>query len=378
MMEFTGERVIPGLTAPDLFNEHIARYDFVAPLVDEQCVLDAGCGVGYGSERLARCASSVVAFDIALPPLLESHSICEATNVSECQGNCERLPFRSTSFDVVVAFEAIEHLQEPDAFLNETARVLKPSGQLIVSTPNRDYSIESRNESNPFHVHEFSYIEFREALEKHFKHVTFFFENHSNAITFAPLTVESIRATLESDTTPQPEHAHFFVAICSDRVLRDLPAFVYLPQSGNVLRDREQHIHLLEKELAQKEMWLNKYLTEQKVAQKVIDDLQKENEDRVAWARQIEENYTEQLEERTNWAQGLDHELNKSIKELTKVREEFTEELTEAREELTKVGEKLTKVSEELAKVYASYAYRIGRRLGLAPPPPAPKTEVDS
>ena len=145
-----------------------------------------------------------------------------------------------------------------------------------------------------------------------------------------------------------------------------------------VLRDREQHIHLLEKELAQKEVWLNKYLTEQKVAQKVIDDLQKENEDRIAWARQIEENYTEQLAERTNWAQGLDHELNKSIKELTKVREEFTEELTKAREVLTKVSEELTKVSEELAKVYASYAYRIGRRLGLAPPPPAPKTEVDS
>ena len=41
-------------------------------------------------------------------------------------------------------------------------------------------------------------------------------------------------------------------------------------------------------------------------------------------------------------------------------------------------GMKLMKVSEELAKVYASYAYRIGRRLGLAPPPPAPKTEVDS
>ena len=351
-MEFTGERVIPGSTDPDLFNEHVARYDFVEPLVDGRCVLDAGCGVGYGSDRLARRASSVTAFDISLTPLLESHSTHEVANVNACQGNCEYLPVRSTSFDVIVAFEVIEHLQAPDVFLKEAARVLTPAGQLIVSTPNRDYSTESRNKSNPFHMHEFSYVEFHEALEKHFKHVTFFFENHNNAITFTPLTVKEIRATLEPATAPEPEHAHFFVAICSHRTPCDSPAFVYLPQSGNVLRNREKHIHLLEEELRQKEAWLNKYREKQKEAQEVIDDLEKENEDKISWAKRIEENYTKQLKERTDWAQNLDRELNESVKELALA-------------------------NKELAKVYASLAYRIGRRLGLAPPPRPPQTKVD-
>ena len=196
-MEFTGERVVPGRTDPDLLNEHIARYDFAKTLVGGRCVLDAGCGVGYGSERLARCASLVTAFDIALDPLFESRSTYGVMNVNECQGDCARLPFLSGSFDVVVAFEAIEHLQDPGTFLEEATRVLLPSGQLIVSTPNRDYYAESRSEPNPFHVCEFSYAEFREKLEKYFEHVTFFFENHNNAITFTPLEVKGIRATLE-------------------------------------------------------------------------------------------------------------------------------------------------------------------------------------
>ena len=66
MMLLTGERVISGRAAPDLFNEHVARCDFVGPLTDRRCVLDVGCGVGYDSDRLVRRALSVTAFNIAL------------------------------------------------------------------------------------------------------------------------------------------------------------------------------------------------------------------------------------------------------------------------------------------------------------------------
>ena len=401
-MEFTGERVIPGQTDPDLLNEHIARYGFAEALVSERRVLDAGCGVGYGAERLARRAATVTAVDVALEPLRLSRSEYGAANVSQCQGDCARLPFASESFDVVVAFEAIEHLEDPGAFLEEAARVLVSSGQLIVSTPNRDYYAESRAEANPFHVREFNYGEFREELEQRFPHVTLFLENHNNAITFTPLEVKGVRTTLEP-AAPEPEQAHFFVAVCSRKPLYGSPAFVYLPQSGNILRDREKHIRLLKEEMIQKEQWLAEsanelkqldetYRNEQREAQEAITALEKENEEKIQWAKEIEERYAKDLAERTEWARALEADVeeargnfsrleaerNEIVAKLKALLDEAEAQVTVRTEWAQRLDRELTAAREQLAKIYASPAYRVGRRLGLAPLPQSPKTEPET
>ena len=395
-MEFTGERVIPGQTDPDLLNEHVARYGFAESLVSERRVLDAGCGVGYGAERLARRAASVAALDVALEPLRLSRAEYGAAKVSPCQGDCACLPFASESFDVVVAFEAIEDLDDPGAFLDETARVLVPSGQLIVSTPNRDYYAESRAEANPFHVREFNYIEFRDELEERFPHVTMFLENHNNAITFTPLEVKGVRTTLET-AVPEPAQAHFFVAVCSRQPLYGSPAFVYLPRSGNVLRDREKHIRLLKEEVAQKEKWLAEstgelkqldeiYRSEQREAQEAISALEKENEEKVRWAKQIKKRFDQELLERTQWAESLEADVTAARDNYTRLESEHGEiaaklnalldeaeaRVIERTEWAQRLDRELAEAREQLGKIYASPAYRFGRRLGLAPMPPKP------
>ena len=144
MAEFTGERVIPGEVDPDLWNEHFARYAFAARLSRRKRVLDAGCGAGYGSAELARNAVRVVGVDIAPQAVEHAAGHFKLPNTHFLAASCMALPFPAASFELVVAFEVIEHLPDWRAFLTEARRVLTPTGQCVISTPNKDYYTSSR------------------------------------------------------------------------------------------------------------------------------------------------------------------------------------------------------------------------------------------
>ena len=340
-MEFTGERVIPGRTDPDLMNEHWARYAFAEALVGSKRVLDAGCGVGYGASRLAECAAQVIALDQAIEPLTTGGEEYPHPRLHFVQGDCMRFPLADDSLDAVVAFKVIEHLAEWKGLIEESRRVLKASGQFIVSTPNRLYYGESRDEPNPFHAHEFTYDEFREELGRCFPHVMLFVENHADALVFVGEEVEGIRSRLER-ANQAPDEAHFFLAVCSQQPLHGSPAFVYLPSSANVLREREKHIgrlqehvSILQGEVSKRDEWLeaarvelDKFEEVQKSASKTIAQLETESADKEKWAQRLELELDwvradrekciqligeaeRRVIERTEWAQGLDRELER-------------------------------------------------------------------
>jgi ubiquinone/menaquinone biosynthesis C-methylase UbiE len=54
------------------------------------------------------------------------------------QGDALNLPFKDESFDIVTAFEVIEHLYDPQKALGEIRRILKMDGIALISTPRRD------------------------------------------------------------------------------------------------------------------------------------------------------------------------------------------------------------------------------------------------
>src|SRR5215468_4689112 len=112
LAEFTGERVIPGQVDIDLLNEHMARYTFAARLARGKRVLDAGCGAGYGSAELARWAQSVAGVDLSSEAVDFARENYPLPNVRFEQGSCTALPYAAESFDLVVAFEVIEHLED--------------------------------------------------------------------------------------------------------------------------------------------------------------------------------------------------------------------------------------------------------------------------
>ncbi len=148
--------------------EHLARYRWAAQLVSGRKVLDAGCGTGYGSEALlAGDASRLVAVDLSSEAVDETARRL-GDRASVHRADVRELPFSDASFDVVVSFEVIEHIAEPDRALREFARVLRPDGVLAISSPNRDRYLPG----NPHHRHEYTPAELGSALRAHFEHVT--------------------------------------------------------------------------------------------------------------------------------------------------------------------------------------------------------------
>lgn len=254
MAEFTGERVIPGEVDPDLWNEHAARYAFAGRMARGRKVLDAGCGAGYGAAELAREAREVLGIDIAAEAIHYAREHYRTDNLRFERASCVEIPAPVGSFDLVVAFEIIEHLSDWRGFLGEVRRVLSPGGQFLVSTPNKLYYAEARAElgPNPFHEHEFEYEEFRRELQAVFPNVALYLENHAGAIVFAPEGASGAMDARVEEGGTNPAEAHFYLAVCSVTGGVTVAPFTYVPRAANMLREREHHIQTLEAELRQR------------------------------------------------------------------------------------------------------------------------------
>jgi SAM-dependent methyltransferase len=119
-------------------------------------VLDAACGEGYGTALLGAKAAEAVGVDIDADSIRHARSAYGSATIRFVEGSCTELPFAEASFDVAVSFETIEHLEAADqpAMLAEFARVLKPAGLLIISSPNKRLYSDARDYVNEFHRHE--------------------------------------------------------------------------------------------------------------------------------------------------------------------------------------------------------------------------------
>src|SRR5258708_7938926 len=102
-------------------------------------VLDVGCGTGYGAAELATQARAATGIDIAPDAVTDARNQFARGNLTFLAGSATALPFADASFDLITAFEVIEHLADWQTMLAEARRVLHPQGVFLVSTPNKLY-----------------------------------------------------------------------------------------------------------------------------------------------------------------------------------------------------------------------------------------------
>jgi ubiquinone/menaquinone biosynthesis C-methylase UbiE len=159
-IEPTGERFIPEAMGGELIEaEHQLRYRFALGQVAGKRVLDAGCGVGWGSKLLLEAgAAEVIGVDLSEDAIADCRT--RVPNAQFVQGDLQNLPLPDERFDVVVCFEALEHTADTAKTLDELCRVMVPQGVLFVSSPNpKVYPA-----GNPFHLHELPPEELRDAV----------------------------------------------------------------------------------------------------------------------------------------------------------------------------------------------------------------------
>ena len=166
--DFMQERYVPGTWSKIAEYEHMPRYQLALALCHGKHVLDFGCGTGYGSALLSDVAASVTGVDIDRLANQWARNTHRSDNLKFDLRDDFAEGLAGGTFDVITCFEMIEHVAEPEQIraIKSFARLLKPEGVLLISTPNPE--VTAQYGVNPYHLREMTRSQFSDLLNTHF------------------------------------------------------------------------------------------------------------------------------------------------------------------------------------------------------------------
>jgi len=166
MSTYTTEIASDTIVSDNPIHQRLLKAYYAARPYIQGDLLEVGCGEGRGVELLSPLSRNYVALDKitdVIERLSESYK-----NVTFRQAIVP--PFTGiadNSFDVLVSFQVIEHIQQDEFFLKEINRVLKPGGKALITTPN----IKMTLTRNPWHIREYTADQLRKLTNSIFSSV---------------------------------------------------------------------------------------------------------------------------------------------------------------------------------------------------------------
>jgi SAM-dependent methyltransferase len=174
-LTITGERTVPGIASENYwFRRHEAGYAAVPGWVPitPRVVLDAGCGEGYAAGLLRGAWPDVRVIGVDYDAATTTHAARThgGQRAAYLRGALTALPLVTGAADVTVSLQVLEHIWTPHDYVHEQARVTRPGGAVVLSTPNRvtfSPGLGRREKpSNLYHCREYDADELRSELER--------------------------------------------------------------------------------------------------------------------------------------------------------------------------------------------------------------------
>ena len=129
-------------------------------------VLELGCGEGRGIDIILSKSKSFTAID-KIKDVIEKLSLKYKDNVFISSNFPPLVDIEDNSFDTVISFQVIEHIQDDTQYISEIERILRPGGVALITTPN----IKMTLTRNPWHVREYTSEELNNLCSKYFSKV---------------------------------------------------------------------------------------------------------------------------------------------------------------------------------------------------------------
>ncbi len=163
---FTTEITSEQITSDNPIHQRLYKAYVVAANYLGGKVLEVGCGEGRGIPLILEHTSDFTAVD-KIEAVIDELKRKFPTGTFRSMNIPPLSGLNENTYDVVLSFQVIEHIKDDAFFLKEIARVLKPGGVALITTPNRKMSLTR----NPWHVREYLAPELQALAEKFFSNV---------------------------------------------------------------------------------------------------------------------------------------------------------------------------------------------------------------
>ena len=165
MAVYTTEIASDKITSDNPIHQRLLKAYYLAKDHISGNLLEIGCGEGRGVGLLQDDVDSYTGID-KINEVVDKLS-AQFPQASFTQSVIPPLSFADEKFDSVISFQVIEHIKDDKSYLEEIARVLKPGGRALLTTPN----IKNSLSRNPWHIREYTASDLTELCKPYFSKV---------------------------------------------------------------------------------------------------------------------------------------------------------------------------------------------------------------